>query len=464
MTKPDAVILGAGPAGLSAACHLTSNGMSPLVLEKESFVGGISRTETHNGYGFDLGGHRFLTHIPEVEKLWFNIMGPDFLKVTRKSRILHQGHYLEYPFQLLNLLSALGPTEGLFCLISYLKSMLRPDGNPDTLEGWVTNRFGQRLFQHFFKSYSEKVWGRPCHEIRSHWSAQRIHTLSVYKALTDAMFHTGGAKSLVRSFYYPARGAGMMWDRMHQRVKEGKGDVRLSSTITGLKYCEKRITSVVYNHGREQFTLPVDHLISTISLGDLVRLFRSGVSGEVLEAARALSFRSLVLVLLVINRKDIFPDQWIYVQDERFRVGRLQNFKQWSPHLVPDPQTTSVGMEYFCDPFDTFYRMSDQKLIEFALKEMVGLGFADRQDMLDATVRRVPMAYPVYDMVYDRHLRTIQNFLSRFENLQTIGRNGMHAYNNMDLAMHLGLLAAQNVLGGSHNLWQLIENDKKYLE
>ena len=464
MTRPEVVIFGAGPAGLSAAWRLTSEKVPVTLLEKESVVGGISRTETHNGYRFDLGGHRFLTRIPEVKRLWFEAMGSDFIEVKRKSRILYNGRYLHYPLHLQNLLASLGLKEGLLCLGSYLKSHFLPQGDPDTLEGWVVNRFGERLFAHFFKSYSEKVWGRPCSGIRSHWSAQRIRTLSFSKALSDALVQSAGVKSLVRRFYYPVKGAGMMWDRLRYKVETGGGYLRIGSHLVRLACSRNRIDGVFFEQAGEKCDILADQFISTIPLTNLIGLFDPPAPERVLDACRSLAFRSMVLVLLIVNRETVFPDQWIYVQDDRFRVGRLQNFKQWSPQMVPDPGTTSVGMEYFCDPFDRFYSLDDAVLIHFASKEIEDLNLAKRSQILDAAVRRVPFAYPVYDMDYERHLRTVRTFLDRFENLHTIGRNGMHAYNNMDLAMQSGLLAADNIMGANHDLWQLVEDDKNYLE
>ena len=463
MKKQRVVILGAGPAGLAAAHHLTSHEVAPMVLDQAPVVGGISRTEEYKGYRFDLGGHRFLTRIPGIATLWKEMMGDDFLKVTRKSRILYRDRLLDYPLYLPNVIAGLGPKESFSCLLSFIHSKLHPEGDTETLEGWVTNRFGQRLFQTFFESYSEKVWGKSCREIRSHWSAQRIRTLSFSKALSDALFQTEGTKSLVREFHYPIKGAGMMWERMKDAVVREKGRVHLSSRPIRLECADARVLSMVFDRHGETVQVPVDHLISSIPLVSLIRALDSEVSGAVLEAAEKLSFRAMVMVLLILDRKDVFPDQWIYVHNPEVRVGRIQNFKLWSPFLVPDQDTTSVGMEYFCDPGDEFFNMDDGDMKTLAAGELSRLGFASERDVLDGTVVRVAKAYPVYDMDYDKHLGVIRSFLKTIDNLQTIGRNGMHAYNNMDLAMHSGILAAKNVLGETNDLWRLIEKDK-YLE
>lgn len=463
MKQQQVTILGAGPAGLSSAHHLISRGTLPMVLEQAPAVGGISRTLQYGGYRFDLGGHRFFTRLPEIAQLWQDLMGDDFLTVSRQSRILYQGRFMNYPLHLPNVVASLGPGESFLCLLSYLHSRVQPKGDPETLEGWISNRFGKRLFQKFFESYSEKVWGRSCREIRSHWSAQRIRTLSFHKALFDALFQTEGSKSLVREFHYPVKGAGMMWERLKDRVIEGKGHLHLSSKALRLEWTDNRVCGLVFERDGESFHVSPDHLISSIPLVDLLRILDPPAPKQVFEAVDALSFRAFIMVLLVLDKEDLFSDQWIYVHDPDVRVGRIQNFKQWSPFMVPDLNRTSVGMEYFCDPGDDFFNMEDQDLKILATRELVQLGFIAERDVLDGTVARVAKAYPIYDMDYDRHLGIIRSFLNTIDNLQTIGRNGMHAYNNMDLAMHSGILAAKNVLGESHDLWGLIEQEK-YLE
>ncbi len=463
MNPQQVAVLGAGPAGLAAAHHLVVRGAPSMVLEQAPVVGGISRTLEYQGYRFDLGGHRFFTRIPEITRLWQELMGDDFLRVSRKSRILYEGRLLDYPLRLTNVLTGLGLGESFLCLLSYLHSRLLPHGDPETLEGWISNRFGKRLFQKFFESYSEKVWGRSCREIRSHWSAQRIRTLSFYKALFDALFQSGGSKSLVREFHYPVKGAGMMWERLKGLLIQKKGTLHLSSRVLRLERKGDRVSGLVFEQDREMHHAAPDHLISSLPLADLLRILDPPPPKTVLEAAEALSFRAFIMVLLILDKKDIFSDQWIYVHDPRVRVGRIQNFKQWSPHMVPHSDKTSVGMEFFCDPGDDFFNRTDGELKRLAMEELVQLGFVSKQNVLGGTVARVRKAYPVYDMDYDNHLQVIRSFLKTIYNLQTIGRNGMHAYNNMDLAMYSGILAAKNVLGETHDLWGMIEQDK-YLE
>lgn len=457
------VVLGAGPAGLAAARHLTSRGLPPVILERAPVVGGISRTEYYKGYRFDLGGHRFFTRIPGIEQLWRDIMGDDFLKVSRQSRILYQCRFLDYPLHLPNVLAGLGARESLLCLFSYLHARFRSQKDLETLEGWISNRFGKRLFKKFFESYSEKVWGRSCREIRSHWSGQRIGSLSFLKALSDSLFQTGDSKSLVREFQYPVKGAGMMWERMKDALIAERAQLYLSARTVRVEQEGDRIRRLIFEYNGEICHISVDHLISSIPLADLIQIIDPPVPEAVRKAAESLFFRSFIMVLLILDREDLFRDQWIYVHDSSVRVGRIQNFKRWSPYMVPDLKKTSLGMEYFCSPEDDVFNMKDGELIALASEELVRLGFVAEQDVMDATVVRVTNAYPVYDMDYEKHLHVIRSFLQTIRNLQTIGRNGMHAYSNMDLAMHSGILAAKNVLGETHDLWGMMEKDK-YLE
>lgn len=463
MNNKTVVIIGAGPAGLSAAYEFIKEGIRPIVLEKADEVGGIARTETYKGYYFDIGGHRFFTKIRKIHQIWQEMLGEDFLKVPRMSRIYYQGRFFDYPLRFINALYNLGFAESFLILLSYLKARLWSHPEEKTFEQWVSNRFGRRLYQTFFQTYTEKVWGTSCSNIRADWAAQRIKGLSLVVAVSNALFRTQEAKTLIREFYYPLRGPGMMWQRFQEVIEARGGQVRLNSEVTGLKRENGRIASVTCTDGDKMMAVSVDHLISSMPVSRLVALLDPKAPAEVLDAAQGLTYRAFILVGLIVDREDLFPDQWIYVHSPDVRVGRIQNFKHWSAAMVPDLQKTSIGMEYFCNHGDETWNLSDEELADLATRELSKLGLAEMHHVTDVFVVRQPNAYPVYDHAYDKHLKLIQDYLGTIDNLQTIGRNGMHRYNNMDHSMHMGILAAQNVMGANHKLWDLGDEDE-YLE
>ena len=463
MTNKPVVILGAGPAGLAAAYELIRQDISPIILEKADKIGGISRTESYKGYLFDIGGHRFLTRIKRIKQLWHKLLGDDFLKVARLSRIYYQNRFFKYPVKLTNTLYNLGIIESILILLSYLKSQIFPCRQVKSFEHWVSNRFGKRLFKTFFKTYTEKVWGIPCHEIRADWAAQRIKGLSLITAVTNALFGIHNAKTLIEEFDYPIRGPGMMWDRFQEEIKAKGGKLNLNSKVVRINCENGSIKSVTCMERNKPVDIPAGQLISSIPITDLVSLFDPKAPDKVQEAAGKLSYRSLIIVGLIVDQKDLFPDQWIYVHNPNVRVGRIQNFKNWSAAMLPDPLRTSVGMEYFCNEGDEVWTMSDTELVEIATHELFELGLIHMDDVIDSFVVHQPKAYPVYDQDYDGHIKTIKNFIEGLDNLQTIGRNGMHRYNNMDHSMQTGIFSAQNISGADHNLWDINEEDE-YIE
>ena len=457
------VIIGAGPAGLTAAYELVKRNIRPIVLEKAGKVGGLARTETYNGYRLDIGGHRFYTKVEGVQRLWQELLGEDFLKVPRLSRIYYQGRFFNYPLDFLNALSNLGIFESLLILLSYLRAHLWPCPEEETFEEWVINRFGRRLYETFFKTYTEKVWGIPCHKIQAEWASQRIRGLSLTTAASNAVFGNNHVKSLINEFHYPVLGPGMMWRRFQDVVESRGAQVHLNTEIIRLRREGHHITSIAARRGEKSIEISGEHFISSMPLAELIFRLDPPPPADVLEAARKLSYRAFVIVGLIVDQEDLFPDQWIYVHSPGVKVGRIQNFKNWSAALVPDPIKTSLGMEYFCNEGDDIWRMADAELIELAIREMVSLGLAEVGDVKDGVVFRQPNAYPIYDPEYREHLDVIQRFLATVDNLQTIGRNGMHRYNNMDHSMLMGMLAVENVLGESYNLWQVNE-EQEYLE
>jgi protoporphyrinogen oxidase len=453
------VIIGAGPAGLTAAYELTQRGVAPLLLERSRTVGGIARTESYKGYRFDIGGHRFFTKVEAIEQFWHTLLGPDLLKVQRLSRIYYNGKFYNYPLSLPNTLANLGLVESFLILLSYLKARLLarllPHQAAETFEQWVSERFGHRLFRTFFKTYTEKVWGIPCDQIQADWAAQRIKGLSLYKAVVNSIFGTNDTKTLIKTFYYPRLGPGMLWERCHDVVKAQGGSVYLDTSVVALKHNNSQIQSVVYEQDGERVSVSVDHVMSSMPMTTLVKQLDPPAPEPVIAAAHALKYRDFILVALIIDKAELFPDSWIYVHSPDVTVGRIQNFKNWSAEMVPDAQMTCLGMEYFCNQGDDIWSLSDAELVELATKELQHLGLCEGATVQDGTVLRQPKAYPVYDPTYRQNVRILQTYLGQFTNLQTMGRNGMHRYNNQDHSMLTGLLAVKNFFGEAHDLWQV---------
>lgn len=462
------VVIGAGPAGLTAAYELMKRGTRSIVLEHGDKVGGISRTEVYKGYRFDIGGHRFFTKVDEVQQFWKEILGDDFIKVPRLSRIYYQGKFYNYPLSLLNTLSNLGIAPSVLILLSYLqvrlKARLNPGQEAETFEEWVTERFGERLYRMFFKTYTEKVWGIPCNKIRADWAAQRIQGMSLKSAVLNALFGSQNAKSLIKEFDYPRLGPGMMWERCQEKLEYHGTPVHLKATVTRIERCGMRIKGVTVQQGNSTFQLSADHVISTMPVTALLRCLDPLPPPEVLQAAQGLKYRDFLIVSLIVNRKHLFPDNWIYIHNPEFKVGRIQNFKNWSSAMVPDPSKTCLGMEYFCSQGDPLWEMAESELIELASREAIALGLGVREgDVEDGVVIRQRKAYPVYDAEYRQHLQVIQDYLETFDNLQTVGRNGMHRYNNQDHSMLTAMLAVRNIFGEKHDLWA-VNTERSYHE
>jgi protoporphyrinogen oxidase len=457
------VIVGAGPAGLTAAYELVTEGLRPVVLEKADKVGGIARTETHSGYRFDIGGHRFFTKVEEVQRLWEDMLGDDFLKVSRLSHIYFQDRFLNYPIDVSNVLSNLGIVESLLILLSYFRAQLWPYPEEETFEQWVSNRLGHRLFETFFRSYTEKVWGIPCHEIQADWAAQRIRGLSLTSAVSNALSGATEANTLIQEFRYPVLGPGMMWQRFCEAVESHGGEIHLNTKVVRVNIEGHRVKNVVAQRGAETVEISGKHFVSSMPLTELVAQLDPPPPADVGRTARKLRYRAFAIVGLVVDQAEVLPDNWLYVHSGEVKVARIQNFKNWSGAMVPDNSKTSLGMEYFCDEGDEIWTMSDADLVEMATRELVCLGLADSANVEDGVVFRQPKAYPVYDSDYSQHLDAIRSFLATLDNLQTIGRNGLHRYNNQDHSMLTGILAARNILGEHHDLWN-VNTDRSYYE
>jgi protoporphyrinogen oxidase len=460
------VVIGAGPAGLTAAYELVKLGAGVSVLEKDSIVGGLSRTARYKGYSFDMGGHRFFTKVPEVERMWREVLGEEFLRRPRLSRIYYDGVYFDYPLKPWNALSRLGPYEAVRVALSYIKWQVRPHTVEESFEHWVTNRFGRRLFLRFFRSYTEKVWGVPCTELRAEWAAQRIKDLSLRSAIMAMLFTPRRTiKTLIEEFDYPRLGPGMMWETVAAKVGEKGGTVRLDAPVLAVHHANGRVTGVTIDAGDGRTeTVEGTDFVSTMPVTELIAKLHPKAPGEVLDAATWLSYRSFLTVCLIVERAELFPDNWIYIHDPDVHVGRIQNYKNWSAEMVPDATKTGLGLEYFCDEGDALWNRPDDELIDMAKRELAKIGLARADEVTDGCVFRMPKAYPVYDSVYAQHLESVKTHLATFENLQTIGRNGLHRYNNQDHAMVTGMLAVRNLMFGERNDVWSVNTDQEYHE
>jgi len=462
------IIIGGGPAGLTAAYELNKGGIRSEVFEKDNIVGGISRTVNYKGYRFDIGGHRFFTKVKVVQDMWDEVLRRDFLLRDRLSRIYYRKQFFNYPFEVKNAVFGLGIFNSLLIVLSYLRAQIIPIRPENTFEQWITNRFGYRLYKIFFKTYTEKVWGIPCSEISSEWAAQRIKGLSLFSALKNALLKKSPAdknviKTLINSFHYPKMGPGMMWEKVREIVEEGLCRVHMSSGIEKIYWDHDRILAVdTYNSGVTTRISGTD-FISSMPIKELIAKLEPLPPSEILKAGDKLNYRDFITVSLIIDKKTIFKDNWIYIHDPNVKVGRIQNFKNWSPFMVPDPEKTCLGMEYFCFDNDEFWSMSDENLLDLAKNELEKLGFAKKSEIIDGTVVRMPKAYPVYDEEYKAALNIIKEFLGNISNLQLVGRNGMHKYNNQDHSMLTSMLAVKNILGAHFDLWK-VNADQDYQE
>jgi protoporphyrinogen oxidase len=454
------IVIGAGPAGLAAAHELSVLGRAATVLEKDDQVGGIARTVVYRGYRFDIGGHRFFTRASSIQRLWEDVMGDDFLVRPRLSRIHYNDRFFHYPLKPVEALLGLGPLESLRILLSYLRARTFPIEDERSFEDWVVNRFGRRLFEIFFQTYTEKVWGRPCREIGAEWAAQRIKNLDLVAAIRNALLGGRGDGELVTTlidrFHYPRLGPGMMWERWTERLAENGIEVRLGADVTRLQHDGRRVVAVgTRNPHGGTGRVEGAHFISTMPIRELVHAMDPPPPAAVVDAADRLKYRDFLTVVLIVDVEKLFPDNWIYIHSPDVRVGRIQNFKNWSPDMVPDAATTSLGLEYFVHEGDDLWSMPDDDLIALGAHETARLGLVEEARVRDGAVVRVRKAYPVYDGDYREALATIRDWISTLDNLQLAGRNGQHRYNNQDHSMLTGILAARNVAGARHDIWSV---------
>jgi protoporphyrinogen oxidase len=480
MTHPNSVaIIGAGPAGLTAGYLLSKDNVPVTILEADpTYVGGIARTAKYKGYHFDIGGHRFFSKSKDVEDLWTELLPNDMLDRPRSSRIFYRDAFFSYPLKATEALFKLGVFESTRCVLSYIKARLLPVKNPKNFEDWVSNQFGKRLFNIFFKTYTEKVWGMSCKDISADWAAQRIKGLSLSSAIWNALFKpkpvAAGAdkskviKTLIDTFRYPRRGPGMMWDAAAERIKAMGGDIEMGMKVVACHYdADAQLWTTTYqDRDGNKHSIESKHVISSAPMRQLVNGITPRMPEHVIQAADSLKYRDFLTVVLILKDRNAFDDNWIYIHDPSVQVGRIQNFKSWSPEMVPDPTMTCYGLEYFCFEGDGLWTSSDTDLMEQAKRELAKIGIAKPEDIVDGTVVRQPKAYPVYDDDYAKHVNTIRAELDQnYPNLHLVGRNGMHKYNNQDHAMMTAMLCAKNIVADEKlfDLWE-VNQDAEYHE
>ncbi|GGL97413.1 MULTISPECIES: NAD(P)/FAD-dependent oxidoreductase [Micromonospora] len=458
MAQQHTVVIGAGPAGLTAAYELTRRDASVEVVESDDVVGGISRTVERDGWRFDIGGHRFFTKVPQVAALWHEILAAeDFLLRPRMSRIHYRGRLFDYPLKAGNALRNLGVVEATRCVGSYLWSRLRPPADQSHFEGWVSARFGARLYRMFFKTYTEKVWGIPATELQADWAAQRIKNLSLAGAVRNALLPSRdrtAITSLIEEFEYPKYGPGMMWERCAELVTRAGGRVTLNAPAQTVHRAGGRAVAVTVTDATGTRRIAADHVVSSMPISALVRAMDPPAPEPVRAAADALRYRDFLTVALVVPSTAGFPDNWIYVHTPGVRVGRIQNFGSWSPYLVRDG-FTCLGLEYFVNVGDELWSADDDALVALGTAELARLGLVDPEAVSAGYVVRMPKAYPVYDEGYEQAVETIRRWLAEaVPNVYPVGRNGMHRYNNQDHSMLTAMLTVSNILDGTaHDVW-----------
>ena len=473
----DVAIIGAGPAGLTAAYLLSKQGLSVTVIEKDPvYVGGISRTVEHKGFRFDIGGHRFFSKSQEVVALWNEILPDDFIQRPRMSRIYYEGKFYSYPLRAFEALGNLGIIRSTLCMASFGWAKLFPKKDVKSFEDWTINQFGHKLYSIFFKTYTEKVWGMPCDEMSADWAAQRIKGLSLGAAVIDGLKRSLGlnkkpndgmeTKTLLETFRYPRQGPGMMWNAARDKIVAMGNGVAMDTSLKQLRFDDvtQRWNMQTMTGNGAVANINAAHVISSAPMRELAgRIYPLPAT---LPIAMNLNYRDFLTVALMIKSDDLFPDNWIYIHDDKVKVGRVQNFRSWSPEMVPDPELACVGLEYFCFEGDGLWSMSDDDLVALATKEMAILGLCDPETVVGGAVVRQEKAYPVYDETYRDNVEAMRVELEEtYPTLHMVGRNGMHRYNNQDHAMMTAMLTVKNIIAGRrvYDIWNVNE-DAEYHE
>ncbi|MBA3900076.1 MAG: FAD-dependent oxidoreductase [Bacteroidetes bacterium] len=456
-------IIGAGPAGITAAYQISKNNPTVDVYEAGPAVGGLAKTIELWNQKVDLGPHRFFSSDTRVNKLWLEVVGDDYEMVNRLTRIYYKKRFFHYPLKAFDALLNLGIFEAGHCMISYMGEKLSPTQAKEDFESWVTSRFGRRLFEVFFKTYSEKLWGISCKELDADFAAQRIKKLSLFEAIKSAMFGGGGSKhkTLVDQFAYPHQGTGVVYERMADFVKKQGGNVFLDTPAHRILTKNGKAYAIELNDGKVE---EYDHIISSMPLTQMVMRLPE-VPLPIKEAAKSLKFRNTILVYLNVQAKDLFPDNWLYVHSDDLKMGRLTNFRNWVPQMYGKEESSILVLEYWCYDSDDFWVMPEAELIELAKSELKQTGLIKDAGITDGFVYRIPKCYPVYSTGYKEFLKPVENYLSSIENLSVIGRYGAFKYNNQDHSILMGIMAAENILEGKkHDLWDINTDYESYQE
>ncbi|WVH09081.1 MAG: hypothetical protein EoVTN8_403 [Fluviibacter phosphoraccumulans EoVTN8] len=451
-------IIGAGPAGLTAGWQLSKAGCTVVVFESTEDVGGMSRSFDLWGKLVDVGPHRFFSSDPRVNQLWLDAVGDSYEMISRITRIVYNKKFYSYPLKPFNALKNIGIFQSVLCIVSYLKARIIPT-DARTFEGWVINKFGFKLYSIFFKSYSEKLWGIKCNELDADFATQRIKKFSMFEAIRSMFARSSNHKTLVDEFAYPYNGCGMPYKRMSKFIIDNGGSVNLKHKISGFEFNEMTGKWIVQG---ENFADEYDEVISTMPLTIATKYLNP--NQEVLDSLVKLKFRNTILVYLKINKVNLFPDQWIYVQSPDVLTGRITNFSNWSNRGKSSKDFTILCMEYWFSDSDSLWNANDIELKNLAISELQQLGMVDSSLVEDAYVLKVPKSYPVYFSGYKNSLEVVKKFLSKFPKIQFIGRYGSYKYNNQDHSILMGILAADNILNGTGNDLWTVNTDYEYQE
>lgn len=463
------VIIGAGPAGITCAYRLANYGVSTIIIEKDTAPCGLCKTFLYKGFRFDIGPHRFLSKSKFIEKIWESTLKEEITIVSRFTRIYYENKFFLYPIKPFDVSKKIGVVKSISILIDYVWSnLLYRNRKDDNFEDWMVKRFGRILYTMFFKSYSKKIWGVPGYEIFSEWAVQRIKDLSLISVLKSQIFaNKGRIKSLAERFYYPKYGSGQMYNQLLNSALRNGSEINLSSEPVEIELTNNRVWSISFrNRDGKIKRIFIDYLVSSMPFFEIFELFRPIAPKHVIETARRLRYRSLVEVCLIVKGECNCKDQWIYLQEPTIKAARLQLYTNWSNHMGSEDKTIkNIGLEYFCFIQDSIWSMKDNEIINLAMSELFKIGIVKNPQFIDGFTVKIPYAYPMYTGSYKQDLQILKEFIDKIENLQVIGRCGMHRYNNMDHSMLTGIYAAQNILKGrkDYNLWE-IGDEKEYVE
>ena len=456
-------VIGAGPAGMSAAYCLARAGVHVEVFEAGPEVGGLARTIELWNQKVDIGPHRFFSSERKINELWLEVVGRDYEMVNRLTRIYYRKRFFYYPLKPFNALRNLGPLQAIACLLSYVWERLHPTKPDGTFENWVRSRFGNRLFQIFFKTYSEKLWGLSCRQLDSDFAAQRIKKLSLYEAIKNAFFGNRKSqhKTLVDQFAYPNEGSGMVYRRMAAFVVQRGGSVNLRTPVKRVLSRDQTAYGIELENGSVR---DFDHVVSSMPLSLMVARL-SEAPEAVRESASTLKFRNTILIYLNVQSVDLFPDQWLYIHSDDLRTGRITNFRNWIPSLYANEQSSILALEYWCYEEEMLWKQDDDELVKMATQEIRRTGLIGKAAVSDGFVHRISRSYPVYHIGYREKLKPIEDYLRSVRNLSVIGRYGSFKYNNQDHSLLMGMLAAENIAQGATNdLWEINTDYDTYQE